>query len=99
MNWPTFGWSNKRGTRSRHCPCESWQTHWMNISKQPWPTTCSVAHCALRASVGGHLVYAADNTEFIVPLCDVCHQLERPFSLKEEITLVPATPSAACRGL
>ncbi|MBA4070975.1 MAG: hypothetical protein C0497_03940 [Gemmatimonas sp.] len=71
----------------------------MNISKQPWPATCSVAHCALRASLGGHLAHAADGTEFIVPLCDVCHQLERLFSLKEEITLVPATPSAMCRGL
>lgn len=99
MHLPTFGWSNKHGTSNRTCACESWQQHWMTVTGFAWPATCSAAHCDLRATLGGCLVNTADIGEHIVPLCDVCTQLERSFSLKEEITIVAATPSAACRRL
>jgi len=97
MNYQATGWKNKLGTSDRACRCGSWSNHWLNYcGDQSWPSTCSVAGCNNRATVGGHVINSEVVGEFIVPLCDSCNKLEIRFALKINRSLSSANRALTC---
>lgn len=96
MGLPCKGWKNKSGTSDRSCSCGSWKQHWINNSGKEWPTYCSVDGCSNRATLGAHIYNSNADGEWIAPMCESCNKINREFSLKGKITLVPANKSKTC---
>lgn len=88
MSLPTKGWSNVIGSSNRTCLCGSWKKHWEKYCKYAWPLFCSVKGCTGIAEVGAHVQHPLGTSNYIVPMCKSCNQLEGTFSLKEGTTLI-----------
>ncbi len=99
MSIPTAGWFNKGGTADRTCVCGSWQQHWVNFARKPWPVQCSVEGCNCRPTVGGHVVNPSVEGERIVPLCNSCNGLTTTFSLKGGIAVPSANKAETCERM
>ncbi len=95
---PLEFWKNKNGTSDRSCSCGSWKKHWLNFSKQPWPTICSVSGCNNIPTVGGHVYCSNVHGEKIVPLCDSCNHRTDEFCLKLGTIYVSANKSETCES-
>ena len=89
-------WKNKAGTGERVCKCGSWKQHWVNFSKKPWPSQCSVAGCMNAPTLGAHIINDDVKGEKIVPMCDSCNKKTGTFNLKDGISLVNANRSETC---
>ena len=96
MDIVASGWSNKGGTAERACKCGTWQQHWINESKKPWPTTCSVQGCSSKPTLGAHIINPQVSGERIVPMCSSCNNLTGSFTLKGSISLIHANKSLTC---
>lgn len=94
-----LNWKNKSGTGERSCACGSWKKHWINFSGESWPNQCSVSGCTNAPTLGGHVINAAVNGEWIVPMCDSCNKKNAPFNIEVGITLVKANKSETCENL
>jgi len=92
----TKNWRNKNGTKDRNCKCGSWKQHWINFSRKPWPSSCSVLGCKQPAEIGAHVYNPEVSGEKIVPMCKLCNKLDTPFSLKNETRVVSANKSETC---
>ncbi|WNC17909.1 hypothetical protein [Brevibacillus brevis] len=91
------GWKNKKGTGGRSCNCGSWKDHWINNSGKSWPSTCSIANCNNRPTLGAHVINSNVSGEKIIPACDSCNKLNGEFTLKGGITLVSANKQQTCQ--
>lgn len=96
MDMPTNGWSNKKGTSDRGCTCGPWKQHWINFSRNTWPSTCSVSGCSNPATLGAHVINSSVTGEQIVPMCDSCNKLSSSLTLKSGVGVVSANKSETC---
>jgi len=96
MGITAIGWSNKGGTSDRYCNCGSWKKHWLNSSKESWPSSCSVNNCSNTPTLGGHIINPNVTGEKIAPMCDSCNKLSNSFDLKFGVTLVSANKADTC---
>lgn len=93
-----IGWKNKAGTGGRVCRCGSWQQHWINFTRKPWPTYCSVVGCFNAPTLGAHLINQNVEGEWIVPLCESCNKRGDVFNLKDGTTVESANTSQTCKS-
>lgn len=96
MSIPATGWKNKNGTAERSCNCGSWKKHWINGSKKPWPSECSISGCSNAAVLGAHIINSDVSGEYIVPACNACNNRSDSFNLKGGITLISANKQETC---
>ena len=90
-------WKHKQGTGDRECKCGTWKQHWINISTEKWPTTCSIKGCNNLATDGAHVINEEEHGEWIVPMCRSCNDKKNDtFDLKGNVFLVPANKSKTC---
>lgn len=84
-------WKSKKKTGDDFCACGSCGAHWemfvgLPIDSQP----CSYNGCKNQATLGGHIVNENYPEGYIVPLCDVCNQLDEPFQVHGNTLFVSA---------
>ena len=96
MGLPNNGWANKKGTASRDCNCGSWKQHWINFTKDEWPSTCSVFGCNSSAELGAHVYHPDVEGERIAPMCDSCNKKTDIINLKGSTKLPKANISQTC---
>lgn len=96
MSLPTTGWKNKEGTGSRTCKCGSWKQHWINFTKENWPSTCSVEGCNKTPTLGAHIINPQVSGERIAPMCEDCNKRTDTFTLKSGVVLSSANTSETC---
>lgn len=90
-------WKHKQGTGDRECKCGTWKQHWINISGEEWPKTCSIKNCNNPAIDGAHVINDNETGEWIVPTCRSCNDKKNDvFDLRGGIKLVPANKSKTC---
>ena len=90
------GWKNKNRTTDRACKCGTWKNHWINYSGKDWPTTCSVEGCTNKPTLGAHVYNSEVSGEKIIPACNSCNQLEKPFNIKIGTQFVSANKNETC---
>ncbi|HET9569784.1 MAG TPA: hypothetical protein VFP20_00020 [Bacteroidales bacterium] len=96
MEVTSKNWKNKFGTSERNCRCGTWKQHWINNSREEWPSQCSILGCGNSATLGAHIINKNVSGELIVPACDSCNKLTSEFDLKGDITLISANKSETC---
>ncbi len=90
MSLPASSWKNKNGTSFRTCSCGTWQKHWQNQVKKPWPLQCSVLGCTNKATLGAHIIHSQVMGEKIAPMCESCNKRADNFNLKGGVSLSSA---------
>ena len=95
-HYPLSGWSNKGGTATRACSCQTWKQHWINFADQRWPAQCSVATCPNAPTLGAHVYHPEVRGEQIAPMCARCNMQSGKFSLKPGVCRVSANQAETC---
>ncbi len=68
-------------------PYSTWLAYWESKTYQ-YGRFCSNFLCFKKATLGGHVKIVGDNTPYIIPLCDSCNKLKKPFYKRKGSVLV-----------
>ena len=84
-------WKNLEGTGD-HKASKAWLDVWKERTGYTGTPPCGRKGCGNTATLGGHVkkVGSADNSWYLLPLCDSCNKLKDPFEKKESMPVASA---------
>ena len=68
-------------------PYAAWLKYWEGKTYQ-YDRYCSNFFCLKKATLGGHIKVDGDDIPYIIPLCDSCNKLKKPFYKKKGVVCV-----------
>lgn len=88
---------NKKGTSVRSCYCSNWLQHWRKFTDDI-TYTCKAKGCRRTDIVGAHVLRDVpyDNSEYIVPLCNLHNKATGTVELEPWTKLASANVKNTC---
>lgn len=96
MEVPSTGWANTIDSQQPQCSCGTWKRHWLSVTGQEWPSSCSIQDCANPAEEGGQIHHPDVQGDKVVPLCGECKAKTGPLVFSSGVSIVCASGAESC---